>query len=344
MVDWLGRGGIAHTVESWYRELERAGTEAIVATRDGRELASAVPGALGVADALGPLAAHARLIRAARRLVQSRHPAVVVLHGSVVPQLEMSLVRAARRAGARTVLVAHEAQIARHYPLAERGLARLVRSVDALVAHSRFVDGLLAAGAGRHADLVIPLPMPLGLVGLDGEPAMPGKPVVDVGDDLLALNFGHLHRDYKGAATVVALAKHDVPGWRVALVGKGAPEVAGTAIRVDRFLDAGDLVATVAASDAVLLPYERASQSAAVLLGQALGSAVVASAVGGIPEQIEDGRTGILLPPSGLPSVWAAALDTLRDPGVRRRLAVAGRDRVVTAHREFVAGMLTLTQ
>jgi glycosyltransferase involved in cell wall biosynthesis len=342
MVDWLGRGGIAHTTETWYRELERAGREAVVATRSGRELAAAIAGSVSVGESFGPLAAHARLVRAARRLVEARPPSAVVLHGTVVPQLEMALVRATRRAGARTVLVAHEAHIARPYPFARRGLVRLLREVDTLVAHSRFVESLLVDVAGRHADYVLPLPVPLGLVSADGVPAVTGSPVVDRGEALLGLHFGHLHRGYKGAATVVELARRGAPGWRLALVGKGAPSDAGPAVCVDRFLDAGDLVATVAGSDAVLLPYETASQSAAVVLAQALGSAVVASAVGGIPEQVEDGRTGLLVPAARPAEAWAVALASLRDDGLRLGLAARAREHVAAAHRTFVDGMLRL--
>ena len=48
----------------------------------------------------------------------------------------------------------------------------------------------------------------------------------------------------------------------------------------------------------------------------ACGTAVVGSRVGGIPEVVADGRTGLLVPP-GDPSALAEALNTLvRDPGL----------------------------
>lgn len=55
---------------------------------------------------------------------------------------------------------------------------------------------------------------------------------------------------------------------------------------------------------------------------------VVASALGGIPEVVEDGRTGLLVPP-GDPERLAAALRALLDdPARARALGVAGRRRV----------------
>jgi len=58
------------------------------------------------------------------------------------------------------------------------------------------------------------------------------------------------------------------------------------------------------------------------------GVAVLASRVGGIPEAVLDGETGVLVPP-GDPVALAEALDRLMDdPAQRARLGAAGRERV----------------
>jgi glycosyltransferase involved in cell wall biosynthesis len=62
------------------------------------------------------------------------------------------------------------------------------------------------------------------------------------------------------------------------------------------------------------------------------GVPVVASRLSGIPELVEDGVTGLLVPP-GDHVALAAALERLAgDPALRERLGRAGRERVV---REF---------
>jgi len=79
-----------------------------------------------------------------------------------------------------------------------------------------------------------------------------------------------------------------------------------------------------------------------LLQALAAGVPVVASAVGGIPEAIEDGATGLLVPP-GDPGALAAALGSvLKDPESARRRAAAGRALVAARFsRDRMMGRLT---
>jgi starch synthase len=65
------------------------------------------------------------------------------------------------------------------------------------------------------------------------------------------------------------------------------------------------------------------------LEAMACATAVVGSRVGGIPEVVADGRTGLLTPP-GDPGALAAALNVLlSDPGRAAALGGAGRQRAL---------------
>lgn len=64
----------------------------------------------------------------------------------------------------------------------------------------------------------------------------------------------------------------------------------------------------------------------------AKGRAVVASAVGGIPDQIEDGRTGLLVDPTDLPAVGHAVTRLLADSALR---AACGARAEIAAVRRF---------
>ncbi len=61
-----------------------------------------------------------------------------------------------------------------------------------------------------------------------------------------------------------------------------------------------------------------------------MGKPVIATRVGGIPELVEDGRSGLLVPP-GDPSALASGIATLlEDSELRTRLSQTGKMRVIS--------------
>lgn len=70
----------------------------------------------------------------------------------------------------------------------------------------------------------------------------------------------------------------------------------------------------------------------------ALGRPIVGSAVGGIPEAVDDGRTGLLVPPRDPAAIAQALLTLLDHPDLRAEMASAGRAR---AKHEFSPGVIT---
>jgi glycosyltransferase involved in cell wall biosynthesis len=331
LVDWLGRGGIAQTTETWAVELARRGHGVTVATRGGRELAPDVAEVVTASTRGGAVAAHARLARAAAAAVRERRPDCVVVQNYVVPPLETPVYDAARAVGARLVVVVHDDRLHTRRAGTHVGLRRHLRDADVVVAHTHAVARRVTRDAGRTV-LVLPHPVPVGMV--DARRGGHGPPP----EGRWAAHFGVLHRGYKGTALVEALAG-TVPGWAFVVLGVGAPASRPNLVSIPGFVTAERLVDTVAASAATVLPYSHATQSGAVVLAQALGSVPVVTGVGGIPEQVTDGRDGLLLAPGADAACWRAALHRLDDADHRRALARAGTARVWAQHDEFTRGV-----
>ncbi|MGF1591818.1 MAG: glycosyltransferase [Kiloniellaceae bacterium] len=76
---------------------------------------------------------------------------------------------------------------------------------------------------------------------------------------------------------------------------------------------------------------------------QSQGLACLATRVAAIPELIEDGRSGVLVPPEDPDALAAALARLIADPAERRRLGTAGLQRIA-ADFDMKAGIGTLAQ
>lgn len=85
-------------------------------------------------------------------------------------------------------------------------------------------------------------------------------------------------------------------------------------------------------ADVFVLPSRYEEMGTAVVEAMAAGLPVVASRVGGIPSLVEDGVTGVLVPPGDAPELAAAIDGLLHDRQRSRRLGAAGRAAVETTH------------
>lgn len=98
-----------------------------------------------------------------------------------------------------------------------------------------------------------------------------------------------------------------------------------------------DVPSVTAALDVAVLPSYREAQGLSILEAMALSRPVVASRVGGIPEVIEDGVSGLLVPPRDPGALAGAIIRLLKDHPFADMIGRAGHDVV---HDRFCVGLM----
>jgi glycosyltransferase involved in cell wall biosynthesis len=153
------------------------------------------------------------------------------------------------------------------------------------------------------------------------------------GGDVLVAGVAANLEYWKGIDVLIEAAGLAKSPLRLELYGVGALQeeleaqarTAGVDARFHGFVS--DMRGPFASLDVLVQPSRADTLPLAVLEAMAAGLPVVGSRVGGIPEQVEDEVTGLVVEPEN-PAALAAALDSLAgDPGRRRALGEAGRAR-----------------
>ncbi len=102
-----------------------------------------------------------------------------------------------------------------------------------------------------------------------------------------------------------------------------------------------DFSASLAATDVFCLPSLEQGLGATMLEAMARGRPVVASGVGGVDSVVEDGETGLIVPPADSAALAESVARLLADPPAARRMGEAGR--AVVRERFGVARMVSET-
>jgi glycosyltransferase involved in cell wall biosynthesis len=227
-------------------------------------------------------------------------------------------------------------------------LRRLTPQMDHLVVVSRAIDRKVAEEGREGA------PRTLIYNGVDLERYDHQEPCctlreeygMDADAEIVGV-VGRLELE-KGHPTLLEawpLVLADVPCAYLVIVGEGSRldalrEIA-RGLGVDRHViftgRRDDIPAITAALDVAVLPSYREAQGLTILEAMALARPVVASHVGGIPEMIEDGRNGLLVPPHDPAALAAAIVRLLADHQLADMIGRAGHD---TVHDRFCIQMM----
>ncbi len=205
------------------------------------------------------------------------------------------------------------------------------RQADALIAHTQAVRTLAIETQSLPEKRIHVVPhVALGVDGAASEAVrdiIPGRSV---------LFFGRIW-EYKGleylikAQSKVTAALPDV---RIVIGGRGEDFARYTDMMDDpgvfdvhnRYITDEERDKLFAQAAVVVLPYIEASTSGVVPVAYSFCKPVIATQVGGLPEMVEDGVTGYLVPPRDADALAAAIIDIMQDNDKREQMGEAGRE------------------
>jgi len=186
-------------------------------------------------------------------------------------------------------------------------------------------------------------------------------PSVLVGDDSLGekigeeenciLFFGRIW-EYKGLEYLIRaepLITSQVPQARITIAGTGEDfeRYRRMMVHPENFVVYNEYVSDEKRAElfrrasVVVLPYIEASQSWIISIAYRFGKPVVATTVGGLPEMVEHGRTGHLVPPRDSQALAEALVLLLGDRKLRRQFGEEGRRKVNTECSPEAVAQLT---
>lgn len=261
-----------------------------------------------------------------RRMVREFRPDIVHVHG-LLPAGVMAL-----DAGIPYVITAHGTETYK-LPWLRPGLTaiaqKVARNAAACAGVSDFVASHLRRLGADAASVVFN--------GADENVFYPrdraaARARLGLPDDRSIVAFaGHVNAA-KGIGELQRAAldlKHRNPFFAIAGEGSMKAELAqtlsGNGIDVKFFpvLDHPALADLMAAADVLALPSHAEGLPTTICEAMNVGCVVVGSAVGGIPEIVQDGQTGFVVPPKDAPALAAALDRVLSEPQLRERFSTA---------------------
>ena len=335
------RGGEAQTLHL-VRGLQARGYRCIVAgPRQGELLSRAAAEGLAIV----PLAARGEFdLRAARDLSRVlREERVDLLHAHTAHAV--TLLTLATLSGRRRPAMVAARRLS--FPLRSSYLGRIKYGfrVDRVIAVSEAIRRLLVRQGldPRRVSVVHS--------GIDPERFRRGdrqhfreslRPLMgdDAGTAFLVGAVGHLaaHKGLDVFLSAAAEAAREIPAARFLLIGRGEAEGClrstadrlGIASRVAFTGFRDDMPDVFAGLDLSVLSSVSGEGSPAVLKeAMAAGTPLVATALDGLEEIVEDARHGLLVPPGNAPALARAIVILAKDPQLRARYSAAALKRVL---------------
>ena len=135
----------------------------------------------------------------------------------------------------------------------------------------------------------------------------------------------------------LALARQTRPDLHLTLIGDGPERAAlqaeakplGDAVRFVGYQSQDAVARALMQADALVLPSFAEGVPVVLMEAMAAGLPVIATRIAGIPELVQDGVSGVLVPPGDANALAMAILAALSDPAQKTAMGAAGRAKVM---------------
>jgi glycosyltransferase involved in cell wall biosynthesis len=211
-------------------------------------------------------------------------------------------------------------------------MRRAAEAAAGLVVHSRYMAGRFPGAA------VVPIAVPAHAAGTGGPPApaREGPPLERKPVEILFAGRDSARKGLPVLLAAMRLLEDRGLDARLTVAGADYPHLTAANVFLAGALPvtfAGelspdDLAEAMVRADLVALPAWTEAFGLVLVEAMALGTPVIATAVGGIPEIVENGRTGTLVAPGDAGGLAAAIERLAADPPLAREMASLARGEV----------------
>ncbi|MGQ9733086.1 MAG: glycosyltransferase family 4 protein [Candidatus Zipacnadales bacterium] len=240
---------------------------------------------------------------------------------------------------ARTALVNTVHDIERHPGHQEARRIQVIRNraqraAHRIIVHGRALKAMMVERRGTPPEKIHIIPHGNFLLHRKwGDPTL-------TDDGKTVLFFGRIW-PYKGLEYLIKaepLISQEIAGARIVIAGQGEDFRRYRALMHNpdhfevhnRFLNWDESADLFRRASVVALPYTEASQSGVLAKAYTFGKPVVVTNVGSLPEVVDEGKTGLVIPPCNVAALARAIVSILGDASLRKKMSHAAYEKATT--------------
>ena len=292
------------------------------------------------------------------RKIRRDSPDIVHIQWAAMPLVDLILFRTLKSLPAHLVYTVHNVLPHEVYRWHFAIYKHLYASADQLIVHSAWAASELSSQFGISRDKMTVIPQGNLFDFAEFIPKHQAQNQLDLSSRRVILFFGIL-RPYKGLRYLLQalpLVRESVPNIHLLLVGHIHRNdqldryrslirdlgVEGAVSLHTAFVPYNQLGIYFGAADVVALPYLETTDSAVIPTAYTFGRPVITTNVGGLPETVESGESGLLIPPCDVGALTRALVELLTDSDRCSRMGQSALRLAQTRHEWHSIAITTL--